>query len=573
MAYDLTVRQGGEIQLVSGDGTREAYTLAAAPGDESFLVQTARKQVLQTINLEQMFKNLDSGVTLLDITYNAVNGMEGGLSPKVAKLQSEFLNTLSDSLVVTQGFEAGTKATVADLIRAYKYLIDPKYTKLPKASNGIALAYKVFLGVKAKAGMMRKDAEGLAKNFGKLRDAAVGANQLIIGQKNLDYKTQQEMLAEMNKMQAQIDGLKLVKDDLDTEISAYESEYKSVSTQAEKEASRAFSLALTSAIMGGLSSMIGSIIPCGDKKKDSGSADSGTASGASGRAGKDSGVAEKAAESEKKESAIREKIAANEKKIAEIKEQQKTAKGDEAQKELMDKLNAETRDKQKNETDLAAAKSQSEVYKQALGGLGEGLSFTSKKFDDMSQKSDDRAQSLYARLDKIADQKAAVAKERRQAIQQLATFTKSIEHASTEEADLELAITALITAVGCMRLVEVYLSDIALFWRNVENFCQQLIDEMQKINEHTEAFIEIENYCEFFTDEDFVLMYLLNMSSWVALHSICVEYLDAFNSAYTKQKEAIGNPEMDRKEHWKRSRELAKSMSGVFEQQLTEGIE
>jgi DNA repair exonuclease SbcCD ATPase subunit len=569
----LALKENGTVVLQTRDG-EEIYSLAAAPAEGSTLVQSARKEVLQTISLDQMFKNLDTSVTLLDIAYNAVNGMEGGLSPKVAKLQSDFLNTLSDSLVITQGFEAGAKATVVDLIAAYKYLTLPKYAALPKNNNGISLALKVFGGIQKKAALMEKDAGELAERFKKLKEQTVGANQLIIGQKDLDYKKRDEKLAEMSKIESQVDGLRQVKEELDTEIADYADEYSKLSKRAEQQEKDASKLALVSAIMSGVAGIVGALAPiAGGKGKDSAGGEAATLAAPtapSGEGGAESsdGIQSKYDESEKKAKELKDEISESDKKIAEIKEKLESAEDDEAKKTLTDELDAEVKKREKTQGDLDSAKSQSEVYKQALGGLAEGLNVTSGKFDAMAKKADDKAESLYNRLEKIAAQKAAVSKERRETIQQLASLTKSIEFATTEKADLDVAINALITAVGCMRLVEVYLSDIALFWRNVKEFCKRIVEQIEGINSYAVNFADVENYIEFFIDDDFAAIYLLNIASWVALHSICVEYVAAFNSAYTQHKAAIGQAETDRKEHWKHARELARSMSAEFDRQL-----
>jgi DNA repair exonuclease SbcCD ATPase subunit len=571
-SQSLALRENGIVVLRTKDG-EESYSLAAEPAEKSSLVQSSRKEVLQTISLGQMFKNLDTSVTLLDIAYNAVNGMEGGLSPKVTQLQSSFLDTLSDSLVITQGFEAGARTTVMDLIAAYKYLTLPKYAALPKSNNGVALARKVFDGIQKKAALMEKDAGELADSFKALKEQTVGANQLIIGQKDIDYKKRDEKLAEMNRIESQIDGLQQVKEELETEIADYTDEYSKISKRAEQQEKDASKLALVSAIMSGVSGILGSLIPLGSNKdKDSAAGGSGgdAAPGGSPSAdgAKSDGIQSKYDESEKKAKKLKDALAESDGNIAEIKKKLEGAEGDEAKQALTAELDAAAKEREKTQKELDSATSQSEVYKQALGGLADGLNVTSGKFDAMAKKADDKAESLYNRLDKIAAQKAAVSKERRETIQQLASLTKSIEFATTEKADLDVAINALITAVGCMRLVEVYLSDIALFWRNVKEFCKRIIEQIESINSHTANFADVENYIEFFNDEDFAAVYLLNIASWVALRSICAEYVAAFNNAYTQHKAAIGQAETDRKEHWKHARELAKSMSAEFERQL-----
>lgn len=158
--------------------------------------------------------------------------------------------------------------------------------------------------------------------------------------------------------------------------------------------------------------------------------------------------------------------------------------------------------KQQEGSMLEKERAQSDVYKNALSGISGGLGKTSDELSKMAQKMDEKNVSQYARLDKIAEQKTAVQKERRQTIQQLSEMTSEIENATTESRDLDMCISALITAVGCMRIVKVYLSDIALFWKNVAKFCNGMVENIKGLNEEIGNFSDIEDYCELFLQQE-----------------------------------------------------------------------
>lgn len=564
--YELIVESESRI-IRKVDEVTEVYSLLAEPKPEYSLVKESEHSILQTIQLDELFSNLDNCVSLLDITYNAVNGMtlhsgeeDVGMSAEVTSLKDKFSNTLDESLTVMTGFETGTKAAIQDFIAAYKYLTNPLYKAGKK--NGILKAVEKLSGIEKKAVRMEKEASSLAATFDEIESAAQTITNQIMNERDLDVKKKDEAIARLNALQGKAAALKEVKEDLDSEVDDYSNQYSKLSRQIEKNEERAYTLSLVSAIMGGLSSMFGGgTIPSqpeGSKSSVSGE----TSSGKSGETQK------RYEESEKKVQELKNKIEEYDKELAEIKEQLKEETDEEKKKELSDKQDQLTKDKSQAEKEMAAAREQSGVYKNVLSGISEGLGKTSEKLDQMAEKLDDNNQSQYDRLDKIAQQKARVQKERRETVMQMAEMASEIENATTESRDLELCISALITAVGSMRIVKVYLSDIALFWKNVAKFCGILVERVKSLNDDIENFAEVEDYCEIFKEEEFVNAFLLNMVSWAALHNVSKKYLDAFYNTRAKYQELEKVGEAEPKEHWMRAKESAKALNSKLAKEV-----
>lgn len=574
---DITVKnvQDFVMSVQTDKGVKEEYKFSNALDWplKSSLIQNARAQVVQTLNLTEVFRNLNNGVMLLDITYHAVYGMSG-LSNEVAALQSSLLNLMSDSLTTTQGFKIATKSAVEEFITAYGYLTKATYVNVTnKKNNGIGQACKVFERIMQRARDMSEEALKLADNFAGLRNETTRINQTIMKRRDLSYEQQESLAKKLHEMQAQVDGLKQIKSTLDEEIDAYTQEYNSLSRRAKQQDDRAFSLALTSAIIGGVSGIIGAIIPIGSNTKDNYSG-GGTQGGTSGGAASsvkdgDSSLASKQAISQERVKTLQAELNGIEKEIAftDAKLGQEGADKD----ALVQEKDTLVRKKAEKQKELDAEKEQSKVYTQAAEGISGGLNISSQKLDALAENQGNSADRLYDRIDKIATQKASLAKERRETIMQLATLTKSIEQGTVEEADLQVAINALITAVSCMRLVEVYLSDIAMFWSNVEKFCQHLIKSITSINEYAESFSEENDYTRFFSDAEFMHNYFLNTVCWVALYYISDEYVKAFDASRNEHKNAIAKSNGGtRKAHWELARQRAGEMSHIFGEQLLE---
>ena len=549
----------------------EVYTFDTEniPTKNMMLVQDSRKKILQSINLDSMFTNLSSCVDLLDISYNAVSGIVG-VSPKVAKIQSGFLNTISDSVSVMQAFQTGTEATVYDLIKAYGFLTKPQYTKLPSDKNGIILAGKVFEAVREKASLMREEAEKLSVRFAGIRDATSETNQEIMTARDADYELIERKNEEMAKMLGMLQGYTEVKEDLDSEISEYSTQYADMAKRIEKQEKKAFALGLTAAILGGVTQVVQGVLPMA-KSLATGDIPGSNTGGRNTQAPVDSNLGKRIAESEKTIKELSDEIEIDDKELEDLKAQLESKEVSEDAKKVLRKKQDNIELKLKDNKSLRSSETYKlSTYKKSVSEPSDSIDGLGDKFEQMSQKADDGLDRMYASLDKIATNKAEAAKSRREAILKLSELTHSIENATTEKRDLEVVLNSLITAVGCMRLVEVYIADIALFWKNVEKFCETLVIEIKGINDEVKNFEGIENYTIFFLDEDFVRGYLINMLRWVAMNTISTDYLAAFNETFAKQKAVMSRPELAREKHWELAQKLAGEASAIFDRQLVD---
>lgn len=70
----IKVESPEKIIINLEDGTREEYSIQKIPSATSSLVLNSKKAILQNINLDELFKNLDRCVPLLNISYDALAG-------------------------------------------------------------------------------------------------------------------------------------------------------------------------------------------------------------------------------------------------------------------------------------------------------------------------------------------------------------------------------------------------------------------------------------------------------------------------------------------------------------------
>ncbi|MDR2883488.1 MAG: hypothetical protein LBV09_00085, partial [Deferribacteraceae bacterium] len=266
--YELLITSPTEIALNSTDGSvKEKLTLAKRPLDSSVLVQEARLDVLQTINLEELFKNLGVCAPLLNITYDAVNGtgyeikdgkLSGGsLTTTVTELKDRFSKTIDRSITVMTGFKAGTESAVTGFLQAYDYLTDPDYVE--EKINGVSMACKKFESIRGIAVDMHKDAVGLANTFAEIETTAQNVTKVIMTQRDMDNAKKEELTRTLNSLTTQIDAFSKVKESLDEEVAKYDKEYSKISNIIEKNSKQAFGLQLASAITSGACSLFSTV--------------------------------------------------------------------------------------------------------------------------------------------------------------------------------------------------------------------------------------------------------------------------------------------------------------------------
>lgn len=141
--------------------------------------------------MDELFKNLNRCVPLLNISYDALAGVgytvddsnKGitisgmSLSKSIESLRDEFGNTLDKSVIVMNNFEQGTEAAIGKFQQAYSFLTNSAY-----GSNGITAASKKLEEIKTTAAKMHDSANELSNEFNKLEDQAQRITQNVINE-------------------------------------------------------------------------------------------------------------------------------------------------------------------------------------------------------------------------------------------------------------------------------------------------------------------------------------------------------------------------------------------------------
>lgn len=594
------------------DGSQELYSIQNLPPENSSLVLNSKKAILQNINLNELFKNLDRCVPLLNISYDALAGVgytiddsangitiSGiSLSKSIESLRDEFSNTLSKSIIVMNSFETGTKSAIGNFQQAYSILTNPVYK-----SNGVIFASKKLEEIKTTAATMHTASNELSCEFDKLEKQAQRITQDVIDENDKDIAVQEYTKRKIKSLTAKQKAFNLVKENLDKEVQNYETEYNKISNQIEKNEKRAFGMALASTIISGVTALAGPILSAFSTS----AAVSGVANNLI-NSGKEQAVQQTAQQDSDNTSLSQSSTVNNAENNENVKEYEETIKKSEEQiaiidnelknieqrieetqkeydeavteeeknqkeeqrKALLSKKDDLTRQKMEYEGKLNEAKTQKDVTLKALSGVTAGLDKSAQRLDQQAQKYEDKNDKLYNQLEKISQYKAEAEKARREAEKELAEITANIANSNTVVKDLSVVCESLVMAINSMRFVKVYLSDIALFWKNVEQFCDKLTKEVQSLKENVDIFKDIEDCIEIFKTPDFVSIFFINITYWVALNIISAEYQEAFNKTKKNYTTTLleHTAETDYKTQWERARELAGNVSKEINAEL-----
>ena len=170
-------------------------------------------------------------------------------------MRDEFSNTLDKSVVVMNKFEQGTESAIGKFQQTYNFLTNPLYK-----SAGVELASKKLSEIKTTASVMNTAANELSNEFDRLEKKAQQITQDVINENDKDIAVQEYTKKKIASLTAKQEAFNSIKEDLDKEVQNYQAEYNKISNQIEKNEKQAFGLALSSAIIGGVTALVGPIL-------------------------------------------------------------------------------------------------------------------------------------------------------------------------------------------------------------------------------------------------------------------------------------------------------------------------
>jgi hypothetical protein len=553
------------VMVVHGSNGDESYEITKIPPPTAYLVQNAKKDILQDLGLQSVLTDLNRASDLLYLAYLGVIGT-GELHARISTRQKELGDLCGRCVVTMTALRDGSRNVLDRLTEAYSYLLEANEKR----------ALRILSKCAAHAHTMATNCEELALKFGKLKDDTKQDAETAIkawGDEVAKIKEFERLRAEMeatSKKQEKVSSM------LKEKIEEMKIDIAKEEAKEEAAENRAFVAQIVGALAGAVGAGVGayanSMVPI-KINLDQGSSVPAGAKEASGDA-----------RPNREELTIRKEDKANAQKVNDEAQMAET-KARERQREVKAKVFDAKTDKEAKQVRLNEAKATNtadagheEKVRDAQTAFDASSITLSKLLEEQKQADEDLAlaeknaikakaalDAVVAALDNIvstankmsqqqADQatiyanhriemvkhKRDLEEQRREAIGQLASLTARLETNKYEINVEKSAQTALEIATWALNNIYVSLSNAKYFWDSMQRFCDQLADPktIEQINDEIADECTPEERIKFYKSPRFVSPGITYISKWTALGIVCDEYVVASQHA---RKSVLGH--------------------------------
>lgn len=566
-----------------------SYNVVEGPDDASPLVQVARSQILQTIEIDKLVRNLNRTDDLLHIAACGVAGFvnpESGksLSAQVMGLQYKLRKNTGEMASALLRFGESAGQMIPILRGAFKDLY-----ALYEADCVTRLAR-----CEAVAKQMADTSDGLRGTFQGLADEAQKIAEDTTQTRDLREKARLAAIARQKEIEAQDAEMQQLKESLAEQIPQVKGWYEEAKAAQNAADGRMFALAIvgsiTKALGDGLAaglqfkaapaiagaqlaSAIASnakVPPAKEEKKTD--AKSQTTSEvlttqAAHRVAKDA-----LALAEGKYEAAKEKTAKAQETLDELEEGYKEArdeyeaakkkkpkdaqakKDEAAKKEAFEELEGPYKEA---EDALEEAEAAEELAKAAfeaaqtkestakammddveakapLAGVAAGLSSAGASAQDAASSYADIAANYAKDKAKYLDMLMDLQKQERDALGAIAKFAVQMQAEKGTEQLEQAAVESLHIAVGVLKYVVVILQDVTQFWTQMAVACRQLASDDLRTDVEIYMKRTREERIKEYSSPDFILRMLTVAGQWHALKLVASEYRVATMKVFEK---------------------------------------
>ncbi|BBN82311.1 hypothetical protein PA25_22960 [Pseudoalteromonas sp. A25] len=566
MAYDLIINSPTNIALGA-----ESYSLREIPSFNSTMVQKEVSQVLGQLNLGEVTENLELSIDLLNVAYHGVAG-QGSLRPRVAKLQSDLGLLSNDCIVTMTSFESQTSIIIKQLIEVHKWLSKTKES----------MALKKLQRCKEASKRMAVEAKQLADAFVVLQKESTTVYTDTMYAEEQEHARKVKLEESISTLDAKLTAQKKNQEELVASAMQAELDYQDAKDREESEIKHTRTVQIVGMVLSVFKAGLGAVL--NEKSEESDTI----------KAQREKHAQAQLDANDKQAQLLEDETLANE--AAQHREQLQTQfdqaaqkldaleqkleskrKQPDAQEEveaLLEQYKAQQAEKVKLEVQLEqASKEESKakqtaekskrIYDTAYKAL-EGIEASLKQMTAASEKT-----LTSYRQEKMAflKQKIELEKAKRESLEKLSEFTSMLANSKDNFAISESSVQSLHAAVGAMGQIVSSLTQAALFWEQMANYCdrmqdagfQAMIEDVKDEDEETRQ--------EQYEDEAFIEEYLVYICQWTALNYISKEYKDKANAAQQKAMAHLKqNPSIELCRQL--APELAKEMGNKLSRQI-----
>lgn len=604
VGYDVEINEMKKLPIITleyAGGLRDiSHNMAFAPVPNSLATKRAVLDILGQIDLQQLCVNLEATSTLMDIAYNACNGIVGA-HQKLYELRTDVYQAAVRSVKLADEFSSVSGNILSALVRVYKLIASGNAMKLGQVGTYLPRISKLAEG-------MSEAAAKMAKDFDDLSDRTLKQGSEVVAVENENISLKEKMEKQLQEFKAKLDAFNASKKEIEHQIEEAQTLYTKYDSEAKELNKKADTMEIVGMVMGGIGSVVDSVGTALSGFTGSGTA---AAGGASEEAGGDApGETEKAEEKlpeleqseDVKERQARLGSNKAELEVIEGRLKQYEQKIEELEKEKDAKEDSEKESEAKSEGKESSAKKRSnkeidkeiENIKEKRGidskrkaeltrqisaddtylkgkmasQIGMSVESASRKFGEKFDNSSANARSAAIAKEKLAEEilklKFELQKKNVENEAMIAEFTRKIKNMNLDAVDLSVAITSLQLAVTCLSTVGSILANVSVFWSRVELSLKDLAGDatlgaLQKtLQDSKTSPEEVADYAK--TDEDFLGDWYIMESKWLALQIVCEAYHKSCVNAKDRLDTSLKRAETEGVEHWKLAQDMAKAM-------------
>lgn len=120
-------------------------------------------------------------------------------------------------------------------------------------------------------------------------------------------------------------------------------------------------------------------------------------------------------------------------------------------------------------------------------------------------------------------------------LNKLKEYAAKISKVQSEKEEAVRGVETFHYAVRALSAIVAALADATMFWRSIETYCKQLESSSFSNAVHDyQGELSKEELIKEYSSQDFIVLFVKNLSQWVALDSVCREYLSAAKNTYNK---------------------------------------
>jgi hypothetical protein len=517
----------------------ENFSLLEIPSVSSELVKMEKKNVLQTIRLDQLVAGLRRTGDFINLAYNSTPAKYGEIRAPIGRIHHRFSVLCGKCTLQMDIIKKATEDLLPNFSRVFKYLVDGR--------DEMALTF--LARASGQAMKLADSMESLVKDFERLADDSADALAISENARGTELKNAQELKTRAQDLEARIAEAEELSKKLAQSRQELEKLYAEAQKKAEKSEDRAFALSLVGAILTPIAQGVGAFAGAYTNARNPGAAippdvppkapgeDGDELTQKKNKAGQ---ALDNAKVAESKSTAVldsaKQALKVAEDKVAAAASAVKEADEGESRKAAVLK-------QEKAQADLLAVKQDLESAESASKSDGEKTQAAKTAFANASKALSEHLEKLGGKLGQEGRSYESVAEGYRQeklkyldllmqkkdkeieVSANLQKYAVEMKNAHAQEMTAELTAKALFNVIAALKQVVVVLRDTTLFWSHMAAHCKRLADPNFVVEVELMKSASSEVKHDLYTDPQFKKEVVHYLAGWVALGQIAQDYM------------------------------------------------